>query len=83
MEHETVNLMNNFHIKSHNEPAELNGVKGYYIQGECVFIPSENMQDCFIKYREEIGRAKIACYHNLACPSIRIITNETSLSNHC
>ena len=67
-------------IRSQNEPAEFDGQRGFWVQGDCVFIPEQDLQKCACgkvhigaaiqEYRMRMERGKIGISHNRFCGSL-------------
>lgn len=66
------------------EPVDIathDGVSGYWVQAECVFINTESPQDAIDEYRLKLSAGKIACSYNHNCDGIqRRLKPEKSLT---
>lgn len=56
---------------SQNEQAEFEGRKGFWVQGDAVFIEAGNPMWAINNYRDELSRGKIGCSHNFGCSAIQ------------
>lgn len=67
-----------------NEPSEYDGVKGYWCQADCIFIPADDPALAVQKYRESFssgGPFNIGVSHNDGCDGIarvKIVDNVVS-----
>lgn len=57
-------------LTSQNEQAEFEGRKGFWVQGDAVFIEASNPVWAINNYRDELSKGKIGCSHNYGCSSI-------------
>ena len=60
-------------LHAQNEPAIVDGVKGFWCQADCVFIPASTSSIAIERYRQQIGSASIGISHNRHCDAIRRI----------
>lgn len=59
-------------LRGQNEPAEHKGMRGYWVQGDCVFIGHDSSPESAIHaYRMALARSEIGISHNHFCGSIR------------
>lgn len=63
-------------LREGNEPSEYDGVKGYWCQADCIFIPADDPALAVQKYRESFssgGPFNIGVGHNDGCGSIAFL----------
>jgi hypothetical protein len=53
-------------LRKQNEPAEFKGRKGFWVQGDCIFIEADSPQAAIVEYR----KTNVAISHNHFCGSI-------------
>ena len=59
-------------IKSHNEPAEWNGNKGFWVQADCAFEIASTATYAIELYRRDLANFDIGCSHNLHCDALKL-----------
>lgn len=58
-------------LRGQNEIATFEGMGGYWVQADCVFIHAPSPQRAIEIYRRKMSYAQIACSHNHHCDGIR------------
>ena len=58
-------------LRGQNEPAVFEGQKGFWVQGDAVFIRVATPEEAIQRYRDRLGRGTIMISHNHFCGSIQ------------
>lgn len=57
--------------KKVNDQIEYKGQRGYWVQGQCVFIEASDSVQAINLYREAIKKAEIGVNHNHYCGTLK------------
>lgn len=57
-------------LKDQNEPAEYDGQRGFWVQGDCAFLSTNRPEDAIEQNRRRMSGAEIGISHNHFCGSI-------------
>ncbi|TGE05588.1 hypothetical protein [Hymenobacter fodinae] len=64
-----------------NEPAEYNGIRGYWVQSECVFIEGQDPSQAVMRFRKDFPTGSIAVGHNLGTDGVHSIKLRKQLTD--
>lgn len=70
-------------MKEQNKPAEHEGLRGFWAQGDCVFIQKDCPEDAIEEYRRKVSGAAIGISHNHFCGSIRAPLSRDARRARC